>query len=380
MDGEIITIGCEITSGRALAEGAAYAANEISTAGLRVNRMTAVPAGLEAVTKALARAVSESRFVIVLGDHVPRGEPRERRPWIPQDARLLDPARGDHAFALVKDDIPIYFLPKDRLKLAGLLKTYVLAELREGCRPLPAPEHQVLKLYGLEGSQIAAQIEDLSDRTGDISVELYPAHPAYHICICSIKPAEDTVKGDLERIEQEICARLQPFIFAAGNQTMAGTLGERLRAKSLTLAVAESCSGGLIGHLLTAVPGSSHYFMGGVVAYSNQAKADLLQVAKETIDTHGAVSAAAARQMAEGVRGRFQTDIGLAVTGIAGPEGGTIEKPVGTVHIGLALHHETYCERYRFKGSREQIKSHTAMMAMDWVRRVLNGYPFIPGV
>ena len=380
MDGEIITIGCEITSGMTLAEGAAYAAYEISTVGLRVNRMTAVPADVEAVSEALARAVRESRFVIVLGDHVPRGEPGERRPWIPQEAGLLGPARGDHAFVLVKEDIPIYFLPKDRLKLAGLLEKHVLTELREVCRPPPAPEQRVLKLYGLEGSQIAAQIEDLRDRTGDISVELYPAHPAYHICICSIKPAEDAVKGVLERIEQEIRARLQPFIFAAGNQTMAGVLGERLREKSLTLAVAESCSGGLIGHLLTAVPGSSHYFMGGVVAYSNQAKVELLQVAIETIDTHGAVSAAAARQMAEGAQRRFQTDMGLAVTGIAGPEGGTIEKPVGTVHIGLALHHETYCERYRFKGSRKEIKAHTAMMAMDWVRRVLNGHPFIPGV
>jgi nicotinamide-nucleotide amidase len=293
---------------------------------------------------------------------------------------LLDPTRGDHAFALVKDDVRIYFLPNDRLKLAELLKRYVLTELRDGRRPLPAQEKRVLKLYGLEESQIAARIEDLARKRDDIFVELFPAHPAYHVCICCIKPATDAVKRDLERLEQEICARLRPFIFAAGNQTMAGVLGERLREKSLTLAVAESCTGGLIGHLLTAVPGSSDYFMGGVVVYSNRAKVDLLQVAKETIDAHGAVSAAAVRQMAEGVKGRFQTDMGLAVTGIAGPGGGSVEKPVGTVHIGLALHHETYFERYRFKGSREQIKSHTAMMAMDWIRRILNGHPFIPGV
>ena len=191
---------------------------------------------------------------------------------------------------------------------------------------------------------------------------------------------ENAAPRDLERIEQEIHSRLQPFVFAVGNQTMAGVVGEHLRGESLTLAVAESCTGGLIGHLLTEMPGSSHYFMGGVIVYSNQAKVDLLQVPQKTIDTHGAVSAAAARQMAEGVKGRFQTDMGLAVTGIAGPEGGTSEKPVGTVHIGLALRHKTYCERYRFRGSRTQIKSSTAMMAMDWVRRVLNGHSFIPGV
>jgi nicotinamide-nucleotide amidase len=245
---------------------------------------------------------------------------------------------------------------------------------------LPTPEQRVIKIYGLEQSEIAARIEDLVRGTSGISVEICRAFPAYHICFCSTTPAGDAMKRDLERLEQDICTRLQPFIFAVGNQTMAGAVGERLHEKSLTLAVAESCTGGLIGHLLTEVPGCSHYFMGGVVVYSNRSKVDLLRIAKETIDTHGAVSAATARQMAEGVRSRFQTDMGLAVTGIAGPEGGTIEKPVGTVHVGLALHHETYCERYRFKGSREEIKSHTALMAMDWVRRVLNGHPFIPGV
>jgi len=245
---------------------------------------------------------------------------------------------------------------------------------------LPKQEQRVIKAYGLEQSEIAARIEGLERGASGISVEICPAFPAYHICICSTTPAANSAKRNLEQIEQEIRARLQPFIFAAGNQTMADALGERLHEKSLTLAVAESCTGGLIGHLLTEVPGSSRYFLGGVVVYSNQAKMDLLQVAQDTIDRHGAVSATTALQMAEGVKGRFQADIGLAVTGIAGPGGGTTEKPVGTVHIGLALRDKTYSERYRFQGSRNQIKSNTAMMAMDWVRRVLNGHPFIPGV
>ncbi len=380
MDGEIITIGGEFTSGRALAEGAAYAAKEIAAAGLRVGRITAVTEDRDAVSRVLDSAMRESRVVIVLGDHVPSGEPGPRRPWVPPEASLLGPAGADQAFAVAKGDIRIYFLPKDRTKLPGLLGGYVLTELRKGYRPFPAPEQRVLKLYGLEEDQIAAKIEDLGRGTDDISVKLYPAHPAYHLCICSTQPAEGTVNKDLARIEQEIRARLRPFIFAAGNQTMAGVLGERLREESLTLSVAESCTGGLIGHLLTEVPGSSQYFMGGVVVYSNQAKVDVLQVAKDTIDTHGAVSAATVRQMAEGVKGRLRTDIGLAVTGIAGPTGGTAEKPVGTVHIGLALRRKTHCERYRFQGSREQIKSSAAMMALDWVRRVLNGHPFIPGV
>jgi len=150
--------------------------------------------------------------------------------------------------------------------------------------------------------------------------------------------------------------------------------------KKLTLSVAESCTGGLIGNLLTNVPGSSGYFLGGVIAYTNQAKMDLLGVSKQTLDTCGAVSDPVVREMAEGVRRELKADLGLAVTGIAGPDGGTEQKPVGTVHIGLAIRDETFSGKYRFWGKREQNKMNSALMALDWVRRVLHGNTLLPGI
>jgi nicotinamide-nucleotide amidase len=148
-------------------------------------------------------------------------------------------------------------------------------------------------------------------------------------------------------------------------------VGRQLREQGLTLAVAESCTGGLICHRLTNVPGSSDYFQGGVVTYGNQAKLDLLRVPEETLDREGAVSEATVKAMALGAKEIFHTPLGLAVSGIAGPSGGSPEKPVGTVWIGLATPMGVEAKAYRFHGSREEIKALSAQTALDWLRREL---------
>ena len=143
-------------------------------------------------------------------------------------------------------------------------------------------------------------------------------------------------------------------------QSIEERIGDKLRAGGGTLATAESCSGGLIAHRITNVPGSSSYFLGGMVTYSNEAKHALLGVEEGSLEKWGAVSEAVAREMAEGARARFGADYALAVTGIAGPTGGTPEKPVGLVYIGLAGPDETKVERRQFEGDRSSIKAQTA--------------------
>lgn len=157
-------------------------------------------------------------------------------------------------------------------------------------------------------------------------------------------------------------------------------IGRMLRERDLTISTAESCTGGLIGHLITNVPGSSLYFSGGVIVYSNRSKVELLHVSRETIEKHGAVSGRTAREMAAGVKTLFDSGLGLAVTGIAGPEGGSREKPVGTVFIGVAMERGIFSERYMFRGTREQIKGKTAETALTWVKRILHGDSFVPGL
>jgi nicotinamide-nucleotide amidase len=156
-------------------------------------------------------------------------------------------------------------------------------------------------------------------------------------------------------------------------QPLEVTLGRLLRERGLTLAVAESCTGGLVGHRITQVAGSSHYFAGGVISYSNRAKETLLGVRRETLARYGAVSAETAREMAQGARRALQTDLGLAVTGIAGPGGGTPEKPVGLVYVGLATADAAWTERHVWHGDRPANKAQSAQAALDLLRRYLKG-------
>jgi nicotinamide-nucleotide amidase len=146
--------------------------------------------------------------------------------------------------------------------------------------------------------------------------------------------------------------------------------GRALKQRGLRLALAESCTGGLLGHIITNVPGSSNWFTGGVVAYSNEVKKRLLGVASETLKRYGAVSKQTASEMAAGVMKRLKTDVGLAVTGIAGQEGGTEKKPVGTVFIALASGKKVYTKRLLLSGTRKSIKKQAAVAAL----KGLNGF------
>ena len=146
-----------------------------------------------------------------------------------------------------------------------------------------------------------------------------------------------------------------------------------MRARGWTCATAESCSAGLVGHIITMIAGSSDYYQGGVIAYSNRAKQELLGVPEEILRTHGAVSAACAEAMVRGICERSGSPCGLSITGIAGPDGGSAAKPVGTVFIGVAVAGEVVSRRFRFGGDRNSVKSQSAQMALDMLRRRLGG-------
>jgi nicotinamide-nucleotide amidase len=167
--------------------------------------------------------------------------------------------------------------------------------------------------------------------------------------------------------------RVGPYCYGEGDVTMEAAVGELLNREKATIAVAESCTGGLIASRLTDVPGSSAYVLAGVVAYGNQAKMDVLGVQRSTLERHGAVSNEAAVEMANGVRRFSGATLGLATTGIAGPSGGTPEKPVGTVHLALSTAERTFAHRYQLWGNRQWVKLLTSQIALDWVRRALIG-------
>jgi nicotinamide-nucleotide amidase len=189
-----------------------------------------------------------------------------------------------------------------------------------------------------------------------------------------------TVNAPPDRVDERLTAaaaklrqRLGAYCYGEGNTTMEAVVGALLKDASATIAVAESCSGGLIGHRLSDVPGSSAYFLADVVAYSNAVKQSVLGVSKDSLERHGAVSGEVAEEMARGVRRLVGATIGLATTGIAGPDGGTPDKPVGTVWIAIDSDSGTRSHRYQLWGTRDWVKLLTSQIALDWVRRSVRG-------
>jgi nicotinamide-nucleotide amidase len=187
------------------------------------------------------------------------------------------------------------------------------------------------------------------------------------------RPDED-LEPRLDELESRIRERLGSAIYAVGDEGMEETVGRLLRERGLTLAVAESCTGGRIGDRVTDVPGSSEYFLLGVATYANEAKVRVLGVSESTIAEHGAVSTRTAEEMAAGVRKLAGADLGIATTGIAGPGGGTPDKPVGTLCIGLAWEGGQWSRRYDVGNrGREWLKGMAAQIALDRVRQWLLG-------
>jgi len=183
----------------------------------------------------------------------------------------------------------------------------------------------------------------------------------------SLQEAEALV----HEVADPIQAKLGDFIFSTGDQGLEQVVGECLLRKEETLAVAESCTGGLIAERITRVPGSSRYFMGGVTCYSNQSKVEFTGMPPLLLEMSGAVSAEVAKSLAEGIRERMGASIGIGVTGVAGPSGGSEEKPVGLVHLALAMGDQVEHRECRFSGDRERIRFWASQTALDMVRRRL---------
>jgi nicotinamide-nucleotide amidase len=239
---------------------------------------------------------------------------------------------------------------------------------------------RIYKSYGLSERDIADALQTIFKPHGEVQWKIDSIHPEQHIVITVSQVNNQPVTQVLEQAERAIWDKIGSYIIAVDHEILEGKVGSILNNKGLTLAVAESCTGGLIGNRLTNVSGSSGYFLGGVIAYSNEAKKNLLGVSPETLRRYGAVSNQTAREMAQGAQRQFQSRMALSVTGVAGPDGGSDEKPVGTVCIGLVADDFISASKYHFQGSREQVKLESSEMALDWIRRYLNNDPFLPGL
>ncbi len=409
MQGEIIAVGNELTSGRIINSTSAFAARHLFAAGYEILAMHTIGDAPELIGLALKRAIRRADFVLVTGGlgatdddltteavalalhrptipnldllaqirhhlhsiDAPPMDPLEKLAWLPQGAEALSLGSKMSGYLLIHDQKPIFFLPGIPEQMQILLIDQVIPRLADW-NPEPAVLtcQRLYKIFGREEAFINRQIEALALPT-EISIGYYPVFPEVHLSLILRAAAGSRPQPVFAAACTAVEQALGHAIYGHDEDSLASVTGQLLQAAQLTVATAESCTGGLIGHLFTQTPGSSSYFLGGVTAYANSMKTEALGVSGELLAKYGAVSAEAATVMATGIRALSSADIGLAVTGIAGPDGGSANKPVGTVFIALAVRGHREVHRYQFLGNRQQIQTITAKTALDLTRKYL---------
>jgi len=300
-----------------------------------------------------------------------------KQAWMPEGAEVLpNPIGTAPGCMLLVGEVPFFCMPGVPRELYRMMDEQVLPRIEARHPARAVVRARILRTFGMGESNLEEALTGVA-RGGEITLGFRTAFPDNLLrpLTRAATPAEADAR--LDAVCAEIRERLGPLVYAEGEESLEEVVGRLLRERGRTLAVAESCTGGLIAERITRVAGSSDYFVGGVVAYANSAKRELLGVPAELLDRHGAVSEPAAKAMAEGVRARLRSDFGIGTTGISGPGGGTPDKPVGTVCVALASAEGTHVERFVFPLDRDRHRSLTAQLALDWVRRSLLGVPLV---
>lgn len=415
MRGEIIAIGDELTSGRILNMTSHFAAHHLFAVGHEIVAMATIGDTPELIGSALIKALEQADFVIVTGGLGPtsddltneavasalnrpatlhpeilvqieayladsmvkdqlerRGVSLEKLAWLPAGAEVLKPEASMAGYLLVHDHKPIFFLPGVPHEMKELLTDCViprLAELQQGERRYV--RQCLYRIFGLSEAEVNQRVSHLETHNSMIRLGYYPVFPEVHLNLTTLGKRQEETDGLFQFVDHKVRDALGSFIYGVGDKNLAFTVGELLRERGLTLSLAESCTGGLISHLVTSIAGSSDYYLGGVCSYSNAMKTSALKVDPAILQIHGAVSGETAEAMARGIRTLSGADIGLSVTGIAGPDGGSDEKPVGTVFFGIDDQDEISQVRRQFSGKRSEIQSLSAETGLDLIRRKL---------
>lgn len=406
---EIMAVGSELLTPHFQDTNSLYLTQRLNELGMGISFKTIVGDDWDDLTLCIKEALSRANFLIAIGGLGPTRDDITREAF----AQVL------HRKLLFKEEILQkieerfncrgFKMPAVNKKQAYVIEGAEVLENRNGTAPglwleerskiiilLPGPPQElkpmfersvwpllqklrteytarsVLKSTGLTESKIESLISKLYPKVPSLKLTTlaYPGQIEIHISARS-KKSQDEAEKNLNKLKKTILQKLQDYIFSTSGEELEDVVGKLLRINKKNLAVAESCTGGFLAHRLTNVPGSSDYFIQGVVAYSNKAKTNLLDVPPDLIKKHGAVSLEVAQVMAIGVRRKAHSNLGVAITGIAGPTGGTQEKPVGLVYVALAWEEGSEVSKNLFLGKREAIKFQSSQKALDMARRHL---------
>ncbi len=405
---EIITTGDELMSGLTRDGNFFWAGDALTSIGFVIDFHTTVGDDRDKITEAFRIARGRAEAVIVSGGLGPttddltaevaagfvgvrlelndvalntlvdrlrsRGreltETNKKQAYLPRGSKVLVNRWGTApGFGLETDGTVFYFLPGVPREFQAMMREYVIPDLEKRDTDRKPFRSKLVRTFGLPESEIAGMLEGI-EREG---VRLgYRSHfPEVHLRVYSYADTDSEAESLMTGFVREIERLLGNYVFSTDGETMEEVAGKLLRENGMTLATAESCTGGLIAHRITNVPGSSDYFLEGAISYSNEAKVKILGVSEDMLNTEGAVSAPVVEAMAAGVRKLSGSDVGVAVSGIAGPGGGSPEKPVGTVFIGIDYGKDgPVSKKFLFRGSREEIKLATSENALDMIRKI----------
>jgi nicotinamide-nucleotide amidase len=421
MNVEVVTIGDELLLGFTVDTNAAHLARELAAAGIGIARRTTCGDDPAQIAAAVKEALDRTGAVITTGGLGPTSddltklsiaalfgramkfddaiweelkirwksyrwpggipESNKQQAMIPEGAVILKNRHGSAPGIWLEDDRSpsprwVAMLPGVPREMRGMLADELLPRLKSRMTGTPTVvASRTLRTIGIGESALADLLGPLAKGPPGLPLAYLPSVEGTDLRLTTRDSSSDVAREKLKAGTTELRAVLGAYVYGEEKTDLAAVVLDLLRSRSMKIAVAESCTGGMLGARLTAIPGSSEVVLGGVIAYANEVKESQLDVSAETLRVHGAVSEETAREMAAGACERFGAPVGVAITGIAGPGGGTPEKPVGTVCIAVAAAGAVRSVKVQMIGDRDEIRRRSAQAALNLVRRTLTETP-----
>ncbi|MCL5031228.1 MAG: competence/damage-inducible protein A [Bacteroidetes bacterium] len=416
MNAQIVTIGDELLIGQTINTNSSFIGEQLSNIQIDVRKISVVGDDETEILKEFKSSFKENDLVIVTGglgpthddvtrkcvvkffhtELVPNKEVledlktffkkrgrnltkiNEDQALVPKIAKVIRNEFGTAPGMWIEKDEKIFIvLPGVPSEMKGMMNSIVIPNLKEKIvgQEFVIKRSNVLTT-GIPESMLFERLGNLDEILEGAKLAFLPSQFGVKLRITVKESDEEQAINKLSEIEQKIRSKVGRFIYSINDETLEQVVARLLKERGLTIAVAESCTGGMISNLLTNISGSSKYYDRGVITYSNVSKINLLKVKEETIEQYGAVSLEVARQMAEGIRTISGTDLGLSVTGIMGPTGASADKPIGLVYIGLCDDKTCTAKKFQFGDDRILNKQRTTQTALDMIRRYLLGIPF----
>ncbi|MCX8093088.1 MAG: competence/damage-inducible protein A [Candidatus Goldbacteria bacterium] len=411
MNAEIITIGTELLLGQILDTNSLYLSKKLAEIGINLYYKTSVGDNITRIKETLSIAANRSDLIIITGglgptvDDVTRDaiaewtgkkllldnevlhrieqffknrnikmpENNKLQAYLPEGALILENKVGTApGFILEHNSRIIACVPGVPAEMKPMIETGLIPYLIEkyGAGKFLILSKRI-KLTGIPESLIDEKIKDIFIESKNPTVAILAHQTEIEIRLTAKAENKEQAISLIENLKREIYNRLSDNIFGEDDETLEEKVAILLKDKKLTIATAESCTAGLLSYRLTNIPGSSLYFLGGVNTYSNESKINLLGVKEETIKKYGAVSEECARQMAQKCREKFGSDIAIAISGIAGPDGGTVEKPVGLVYMAIDFKGDIKIFKFNFGGLRDVVRARASQMALFELYKLL---------